>query len=346
MTIALPLLALAALIVAAVFWVRSTNLTTELAEIQAKAVSDAQKLCELSQKHEQKAGKDQKRGSEIEELREKQKDLRRRLNEAQVEARKLKDQEDVRIDQERAAREQALAASKEAAEASQQMRAMRAELAELRSRRAAPRPVPVEPAPVSAPVVVPFVNVPARGGPDQAELEARLRVEQGRLEEMDLRLRAEQRKAAEATRDGERLKAKMSTSEKLYVVQKGELELWKDRYRTLEQRLNKTLREVDALHRGVLALERRLPQATVEEARAEAVAQTPSDPEVAASLKSEASGVVASFDAKPDVSVPPPSPLPDHSSDAPTEKSLQASVPPMEAQTAALQPAPSSEAQS
>jgi chromosome segregation ATPase len=101
------------------------------------------------------------------------------------------------------------------------------------------------------------------------DLEAKIAGERTRLGESQERMRQEQKKAQDANREIERFKAKLSTAEKLYMVQKGEFEVWKDRYRTLEQRLNRSLREIDALQRGVLALEKRLPHTSVQAARAE-----------------------------------------------------------------------------
>lgn len=266
MVTALLFVAIASLITAAFFWTRSGTASAELAQVRHELDKLAGSHAELKETVSNKAQKDKNRGSEVEDLREKQKDLRRRLTEATEQAKKLKDTDEARRQGEHEARAQADAARAEAAELSKQLKALKLELDQTRGRRPAPRPEPV-----AAPVVAPVVAAPAPVAPsaEVSDLEAKLKERDGRLAELDGRVKTEQRKAVDLSREVEQLKAKGSTSEKLYVVQKGELELWKDCYRTLEQRLNKTLREVDALHRGVLALEKRLPQATVAEARAE-----------------------------------------------------------------------------
>jgi chromosome segregation ATPase len=272
MEIALPLLAIASLIVAAVFAVNAKNLSERLADTKPKLLALENELKELQRTAQQRSQKEKNRGNEVDELREKHKDLRRQLNEAQEQAKKLKDSEDMRREAENEAREQASQSRAEAQEATHQMRVLRAELDLLKSRRPLRAPATPE-APKNAAAVAPSpTSVIPVLQPDAAyaELESRVRELQARTSELDAKAKGADRKAHEAVREQERMKAKISTADKLYVVQRGELELWKDRYRTLEQRLNKTLREVDALHRGVLALERRLPQAKVEEARAEA----------------------------------------------------------------------------
>ena len=107
-----------------------------------------------------------------------------------------------------------------------------------------------------------------------ATLEARLTVQHTRLEEAEARVISESKKAADALRELDRHKARLATSEKVYMVSKSDAELWKDRFRSLEGRFNKLMHELDAMRRGVVALEKRLPQAKVDEARAEAEAQT------------------------------------------------------------------------
>ncbi len=287
MTTVLLFVALGSLIVAAVFWNRSQTLWQKVAQVGAELQSVAAAHAELKEALNSKSQKDKTRGGEVEELREKQKDLRRRLTEAQEQAKKLKDVDDAHRTGEQEARAQADAARAEAAALSKQLNALKLELEQTRGRR----PAPVLPPPVAVAAPAPVAPAAALApAPEVAELESKLKERDTRLAELDGRVKAEQRKALDLKGEVERLKAKGSTSEKLYVVQKGELELWKDRYRTLEQRLNKILREVDALHRGVRALERRLPQQSVDEARAEvarATADADAQAEVAAKVAAE-----------------------------------------------------------
>jgi hypothetical protein len=277
MEIVLLLVALVALLVAGACWVSARTANSELSGLRQRLTTAEREREELRDTQSKRQAKDQSRQTEVEELRERQKDLKRKLAESQELAKRVKDVEAARREVEEDAHAAVQRARAEALTAQAESRALRAELDQLRFRRPTPRSeatenaaqAAAEPAPASAPATI---------GPSAAELalqaalqdaEAKLTGERTRHAETQERSLKEQKKGQDANRELERQRAKLATSEKLYMVQKGELEVWKDRYRTLEQRLNKSLREVDALQRGVLALEKRLPQASVQAARDE-----------------------------------------------------------------------------
>ncbi len=267
----LPLLALGALIVAAVFWVRAQGAFAKLRTAETQLDHVQTQLQELRDAKEQKITKEKNRKTEVEELREKVRDLKAKATEAQEQAQKARDAEKARRESEEEARAALVQARAEIASVSAEAKAAREELSFGGKR---PRPAP---APAAAP---PKVEAPKT--PDQAALESaaiatletRLGVQHARLQETEIKLASESKKAADALRELDRHKARLATSEKVYMVAKSDSELWKDRFRSLEGRFNKLMHELDALRRGVVSLEKRLPQATVDEARAEAQAQT------------------------------------------------------------------------
>jgi hypothetical protein len=277
MEILLPLVALAALVVAGGYWVRARTASSELKASRERLTALTHERDELKEGQVKRQSKEQSRQIELDELRERQKDLKRKLAETQELAKKVKDVEAARREVEEDAHASVQRSRTESLAAQAEARALRAELDQLRVRRpvsaARVDPLPVADAPVieSAPVPTPPQSSVAELALQAAvqELEAKLAGERTRHLEAQEKARQEQKKAQDTVRELERHRAKLATAEKLYMVQKGELEVWKDRYRTLEQRLNRSLREIDALQRGVLALEKRLPQASVQAARDE-----------------------------------------------------------------------------
>jgi chromosome segregation ATPase len=225
---------------------------------------------ELKYSTAQRASKEKARVAEIDDLRDKFKDLRRRLAEAQEQAKKVKDAERALREVEEQAHAQVVQARADATAASHELKALREEAELFRSKRPLPKVEEKPEAPVPAPVPPPLEVKPAA----LVEAEERLVVERAHVTEALDRVASEHKRAQDALREAERLKAKISSSERVYLVQKGELEVWKDRFRTLEARMNALLRESDALRRGVVALEKRLPRSKVAEARAEAQAST------------------------------------------------------------------------
>jgi chromosome segregation ATPase len=262
----LPILTLGACVLAGIFWVQARTAAGKLASLRTRAEAAESERDELKDTTTQRAGKEKARVTEIDDLREKSKDLRRRLAEAQEQAKKVKDAERALREVEEQAHSQVAQARADATAANHELRALREEMSLSRSKRPLPRvePKPETPAPLPPPV-------DARPAP-LVEAEGRLLVERAHVTEALGRVAIEHQRAQDALREVERLKAKISASDRVYLVQKGELELWKDRFRTLETRTNGLLREADALRRGVVALEKRLPKSKVEEARAEAEA--------------------------------------------------------------------------
>ncbi|MHB8420723.1 MAG: hypothetical protein ACYDCL_21835 [Myxococcales bacterium] len=257
-------LALAGVIVATVFGLRAQGFATQLHQMQAQLEAAHRELGELRESRDHKAGKDKSRKDELSDLREKVRELKTRVAEAQEQASRARAAEKARRESEEEAHQALSQARAEAAAAANEAKLAKEELA--LARRGRPAPAPVSP----APKVEDAGKVEAAA---VAALERKLEAERARLVEIEAHADSERKKAAEARVEVKRLESRLATSEKVYLVQKSEGELWKDRFRALEGRFNKLMHELDAMRRGVLALERRLPQAKIEEARAEAAAE-------------------------------------------------------------------------
>ena len=61
----------------------------------------------------------------------------------------------------------------------------------------------------------------------------------------------------ELERESKRLRGRMETQHRIYLVTKGELDLIKDKFKALEKRLNRTLLERDLLRRAIQDMERK-----------------------------------------------------------------------------------------
>jgi hypothetical protein len=266
----LPLFALAALIVAGVFWSLSQSATAKLKAALAELDELKNKHQELVGAKEEKSNKERSRKSELEELREKVRDLKAKATEAQEQAQRAKDAEKARRESETETQAALTQARSELAAALTEAKAAREELSFGKRGRPAPMPAPT-----------PVAKVEAAPPPDAARtesaaiatLETRLAAQHKRLEDAEGRAASEGKKAVDALKELERHKARLATSEKVYLVSKSDTELWKDRFRALEARYNKLMHELSALRRGVVSLEKRLPQVAVEEARAEVKAE-------------------------------------------------------------------------
>src|SRR5262249_19052133 len=116
-----------------------------------------------------------------------------------------------------------------------------------RPKRPPPPPPPVEAAPQPAAPAPP----PGRRFRELSDAD-RERIQ--RLEQQSARDRT---RALELERETKRLRGRMETQHRIYVVTKGELDLLKDKFKALEKRLNRTLLERDLLRRAIKDLERK-----------------------------------------------------------------------------------------
>lgn len=196
----------------------------------------------------------EKRRKELDEQRALVADTREQLKQAK---RKLFDQKE----SERGGKDLARAREEIERTASIQLESVRSELSlalveiqrlkteEPRARRPAPAPQPVAAVPAPAPP-----PPPEKAQRQFRELSDADREKIQRLEQQASRERA---RSSELDRDLRRLRGRMETQHRIYVVTKGELDLLKDKFKALEKRLNRTLLERDLLRRAMADLEKK-----------------------------------------------------------------------------------------
>ena len=78
-----------------------------------------------------------------------------------------------------------------------------------------------------------------------------------RIQRLEQQSAKDRTRAIELERETKRLRGRMETQHRVYVVTKGELDLLKDKFKALEKRLNRTLLERDLLRRAIKDLERK-----------------------------------------------------------------------------------------
>src|SRR6202171_4106304 len=96
MEILLPLVALAALILAGAFWVRARSAKGELVAVRERLNALEGERNELKEGQNRRQTKELSRQTELDDLRERQKDLKRKLAEAQDLAKRVKEVEAAR----------------------------------------------------------------------------------------------------------------------------------------------------------------------------------------------------------------------------------------------------------
>jgi hypothetical protein len=78
-----------------------------------------------------------------------------------------------------------------------------------------------------------------------------------RIQRLEQQAAKDRGRALELEHETKRLRGRIETQHRIYVVTKGELDLVKDKFKALEKRLNRTLLERDLLRRAIKDLERK-----------------------------------------------------------------------------------------
>jgi len=121
-----------------------------------------------------------------------------------------------------------------------------------------------------------------------------------RIQRLEQQTAKDRARSLELERETKRLRGRMETQHRIYVVTKGELDLLKDKFKALEKRLNRTLLERDLVRRAIKDLERKsgiLAERT--ELTAEEIAD--SDRKVEEKAVAEATAEAAHHLAKPEI---------------------------------------------
>lgn len=185
----------------------------------------------------------------VEELKEKLKDVKRRRHEEREAEKLKKDIEAARAEIEREM-ERKLAATREEAEVSKgAVRKLTAEIEALKSRR----PAPVEQKADGK--ADGKAERPERPEPQRRELSPE---EKARLEKAEQGLAKATKRIEELEVEVKKARGRSETDRRVFVVQKGELELAKDKFRALEGRHNGLMLERDELLKALALLDKEM----------------------------------------------------------------------------------------
>lgn len=209
------------------------------AEVKARSLADAELDRRRKEVEEQRAA--------LAETREQLKQAKRKLFENKEVVRGDRDLARAREEIERTASAQLSAVQSDLSHALAEIQRLKAESDPSRSRRSAPAPAapaPPTPHPAAAPAEKPVRVVRELSEADRERIQ--------RLEQQATR---EHARSTELDRELRRMRGKMETQHRIYVVTKGELDLVKDKFKALEKRLNRTLLERDLIRRAIASLE-------------------------------------------------------------------------------------------
>jgi len=183
---------------------------------------------------------------EAEELKERLKDVKKRRHEEKESARLKQDIEVAREEIERVMEKKLQLAREEAEISKSQVKKLTVEVEALKSRRAerVSEPRPEAPKPVV----------------DTRPLEPRYATpeEVTRAEEAEKAAVLARKKVEEAHEEVKKVRARAETDRRVFLVQKGELEVAKDRFRAIEAKFNALFLESEGLKKAVWLMEKEL----------------------------------------------------------------------------------------
>ncbi|HCF58684.1 MAG TPA: hypothetical protein DFS52_11915 [Myxococcales bacterium] len=239
------LLAVAAL--AAVFFGLQTgaakaSASKALAEVEALRTRLSAVESEAKKSHD---ALEEKRKS-VGELKEKLKDVKRRRHDEREADKLKKDIQAARAEIEREMERKLAATREEAAVSKDAVRKLTAEIEALKSRR---------PAPVEQKVEAKVDEKAERPEPQRRELSPE---EKARLEKAEQGLAKATKRIEELEVEVKKARGRSETDRRVFVVQKGELELAKDKFRALEGRHNALVLERDELLKALALLDKEM----------------------------------------------------------------------------------------
>lgn len=259
------LLAVAAL--AAVFFGLQTgaakaSASKALAEVEALRTRLSAVESEAKKSHD---ALEEKRKS-VGELKEKLKDVKRRRHDEREADKLKKDIQAARAEIEREMERKLAATREEAAVSKDAVRKLTAEIEALKSRR---------PAPVEQKAEAKVDEKAERPEPQRRELSPE---EKARLEKAEQGLAKATKRIEELEVEVKKARGRSETDRRVFVVQKGELELAKDKFRALEGRHNALVLERDELLKALALLDKEMKALRpVAEADAPAAEQKPAE---------------------------------------------------------------------
>ncbi|HEY3448854.1 MAG TPA: hypothetical protein VGK67_21015 [Myxococcales bacterium] len=184
---------------------------------------------------------------EAEELKERLKDVKKRRHEEKESARFKMDIQHAREEIEREMEKKLQSAREEAEISKAHVKKLSEEVANLKSRKPerAPEPKPAEPA---KPIEPPQPLQPRFATPDEVK----------RAEEAEKAAALAKRKVDEVQEEIKKVRARAETDRRVFLVQKSEVELAKDKFRSMESKANALVLEREELKKAVWLLEKEL----------------------------------------------------------------------------------------
>jgi len=221
-----------------------------LTELQAKLDTESKALAKATADLEKRRKDTDEHKSELNELRDQVKQLKKKVHEQKEEGKGGQDLVKARQEVERNASVQLEIVRTELHDAQQEAARLRAELEMGRGKKGArttsASEIPAAAAPAPAPQVV-----------EQRVIRELSPQEKEKMERLEHQSSKDRARAADLEREVKRLKSKVDTNHRVYMVTKGEADLLKDKFKALEKRLNRTLLEKDLLRRAIKDLEKK-----------------------------------------------------------------------------------------
>jgi chromosome segregation ATPase len=198
------------------------------------------------------------KSAELDDVKEKLRVAKLKLHEERDSTKRARELDDARADGEREAEARIRAARVELEDARSELKVANAELDTYRAGKRRPAPVIAKAEPAKELPMAEAKKVEGKAAaPEKSEPTAE---EKARIETTERQLVAARRKVEELDVEVKRVRGRAETNNRVYLVAKGELEVSKDRLRTLEEKHNSLARENDVLRR---ALEKLQPTAAV-----------------------------------------------------------------------------------
>jgi len=231
-----------------VFTLLSRNRLAGEIESARAAAERARAEAAAARREAEKRAEDKKgRAEELAATRAKLADAKRRLHESQEAERRARELVGARADELRVIEEQLAHLREENASLAEELRRLREEAERPRSARREPAAPAPAPAVVAAPVPVPVDERLAQMAREVEAYKEQAQEAERRRANAERQANEARKQAAEAREEVKRARGRAEANNRVYLVAKGEAELWKDRYAHLEQKWNELWRELEGI---------------------------------------------------------------------------------------------------
>jgi chromosome segregation ATPase len=270
MEVVLGILLVAAVIVAIVAGLQVGPARSASARAQAELTSLRTRHSTLESEAKKSADALEAKRREVEDLKQRLRDAKKRRYEEREASRQKKDLEDARAEIEREMQHKLALAREDAEQARAALKKATAELEALRGRRPAKAEVPAVEKQAEAPAGPPK---PREATPEEKQ----------RAENAEKALAKARQRIEELEAEVKKARGRSETDRRVFLVQKSEAELARDKFRALESRFNALTLERDELAKALFTLEKEMKSLRpTAEAEAPTAASKPEAPAPAA----------------------------------------------------------------